>query len=247
MHSNNKPLYNKVSPSMIDKKTNPSSFDPFAEIIESSLDSFLAQSWSWDIFPTFGSLVEVRVATKNKVPSSKVPSSKAPPSTKASPSTKEKSFNILGCVTSVKTGSMDPLRYPFPYKKTEAELEKEQPQIFEFLKTTFCVKILGYQDEKKIHYTIPPTPAKIHSFVYNSSTKCSVDFFSNPDFLYLLFSEQNSITHFDDLLLSIFKNLKEQKQLSPKLIALFCKKFSLLTGNNYRRMKLFLQRVESVL
>ena len=51
---------------------------------------------------------------------------------------------VCGIVHQVQTGSMDPVRYPFAYQKTEAELRAEQPQIFEFLKTTFsCLSSLG--------------------------------------------------------------------------------------------------------
>jgi len=183
---------------------------PFAEVIESSLDTFIAQSWSWDVFPKFGSLIQV----------------------------KNKTETILGCVTNIKTGSMDPQRYPFPYQKTEDELKAEQPQIFEFLKTTFEVKVLGYKQENKIFYLLPPTPAKIHAFTYNSSPDLTKTFFRNPDFMHLLFSSQNTINHFDDLLLAIFNEFDESS------LGAFCDKFSLLTGNDYRRLKLFLQRAE---
>jgi hypothetical protein len=185
---------------------------PFAEVIESSLNRFLAQSWKWDTFPIFGSLVQI----------------------------KGKAQTILGCVTAVKTGSMDPLRYPFPYQKSEETLKEELPQIFEFLKTTFTVTILGYQDKNKLHYTLPPTPAKIHAFVCNSPSQLSTAFFSSPNFLHLLFASQGEISHFDDLLLAIFR----QKKLSSADLNDFCNKFSLLTGNDYRRLKLFLQRVD---
>jgi len=190
---------------------------PFAEVIESSLDKFLAQSWEWDAFPKFGSLVSVNGGKTT----------------------------IFGCVTCIQTGSMDPMRYPFPYQKTEEELKAEQPQIFEFLKTTFSVKALGYRDDGgKINYTLPPKPAKIHAFIKMCSEKTSSDFFSDPDFLYLLFDSQGSITHFDDLLLSIFRQLNFSKKLNSAVLNTFCQTLSLLTGNDYRRMKTFLKRVE---
>jgi hypothetical protein len=188
---------------------------PYAEVIESSLNTFLAQSWEYDSFPPYGSLVTVH--------------------------------SILGCVSGIRTGSMDTQRYPFPYQKTEEELKAEQPQIFEFLKTTFDVTVLGYLDEhKKISYTLPPTPAKIHAFVAPADQTLTEAFFGSPDYLPLLFASQNTISHFDDLLLAIFKQLAVHKKLASTL-PLFCQKFSLLTGNDYRRMKLFLQRVENLL
>ena len=211
---------------------------PFAEIIESSLNSFLAQCWQWDNFPKFGSLVQVENQGENN------------------------GLTILGCVVAVQTGSMDPMRYPFPHQKTFDELKTEQPQIFEFLKTTFTIKVLGYSqipplvpsssqsDEYRgintITYTLPPYPGKIHSFVKLCPAIVAHEFFSKPDFLYLLFSATNPIEHFDDLLLAILKQLASTKQLSNNLFDNFSQTLSLLTGNDYRRMKLLLKRVQSI-
>ena len=204
---------------MITKNSNQFS-KPFAEIIESSLDLSLAQSWQWDTFPIFGSLLQ---ATSNAI-------------------------TILGVVTEIKTGSMDPMRYPFPYQKTEKELKAEQPQIFEFLKTTFQIKVLGFMDnEKNIQYRLPPHPCKIHSFVTKTSSQISNEFFSKPDFLYLLFSQNTQILHLDDLLLAIFKQLSQNGRLTASILDSFSQTMSLLTGNDYRKIKLLLKRTESIL
>src|SRR5688500_18584413 len=117
----------------------------FAEVIESSLTGWLAQSWSWDTFPNFGSFVAIE--TKNRT--------------------------VFGIVHQVQTGSMDPVRYPFPYQKTEEELLREQPQIFEFLKTTFSCITIGYQEKRIFSYLIAPEPPKIHSFVMHPDKEIS--------------------------------------------------------------------------
>lgn len=189
----------------------------FAEVIDSSLDLFIAQSWEWDVFPEFGSLVQVR----------------------------DKTRSVLGCVTEVKTGSMDPVRYPFPHKKTEEELRAEQPQIFEFLKTTFVVTAVGYLAPRgDVVYELPPVPAKIHAFVSRASWELEQKVFGEPDFLYLLFSSHSKIQHFDDLLLAIFRRLSTRGALKQDLLDGCCQRLSLLTGNDYRRMKLFLKRMQ---
>ena len=90
-----------------DHKASETKRAAFSEVIDSSLHGFTAQSWQWDDFPAFGQLVTVQSGTRT----------------------------LFGIVYQVHTGSMDPVRYPFPYQKTEAELLAEQPQIFEFLKT----------------------------------------------------------------------------------------------------------------
>ncbi len=192
--------------------------DFFAEVIESSLDNFLAQCWQWDFFPEFGSLIQAK--SEDKI--------------------------ILGCVTQIQTGSMDPMRYPFAYQKTEEELIKEQPQIFEFLKTTFKVQVLGSFQEEKIFYTIPPKPCKIHSFIKKADKKIATLFFNKPDFLYILFGFSNQITNLDELLIAILQNLKTKNELTTIKLDSFCQTFSILTGNDYRRMKLFLRRIENL-
>lgn len=193
----------------------------FAEIIESHLDHFLAQSWQWDTFPIFGSLVYVEDAQAV----------------------------IFGCVTHIQVGSMDPMRYPFPYQKTEAELYAEQPQIFEFLRTTFKVQVLGFCEKKKnvmseVFYLLPPRPCKIHGFVGTCPQVMQMRFFERFDFLHLLFAFASQIQNIDELLLVMLKHLTDQKLLTQEKQDQFFDIFSLVVGNDYRRLKLFFQRAQ---
>jgi hypothetical protein len=194
---------------------------PFAEVMQSNLNHFIAQSWQWDHFPDFGSLVQVQSGE----------------------------ITIFGCVTQINTGSMDPMRYPFAYQKTEQELRAEQPQIFEFLKTTFDCLILGYQaaSRDRFEYLLPSKPCKMHAFVQEVKMSVAGQFFASPLFLPLLFASQTSISNLDELLLSILRLLKKEKILNKTVFGQFYESMSLLSGNDYRRMKLFLQRAEHVL
>lgn len=197
----------------------------FAEVIESCLDHYTAQCWQWNQFPSFGSLVYVQDATKI----------------------------IFGIVSHIQTGSMDPTRTPFPYQKTEAELQAEQPQIFEFLKTTFTVQIVGYEEREegssdtKIYHVLPPTPCKIHAFIAQADQIIKTRFFTGSEFLHLLFAFSNNIPNLDELLLAIIKQLAHKKIFDHTNIDNFCQTFTLFTGNDYRRLKLFLKRVEALL
>lgn len=194
----------------------------FAEIIASTLDHFIAQSWKWDHFPNFGSLIQV---TNNQT-------------------------TMVGCVTHVETGSMDPMRSPFPYQKTESQLLAEQPQIFEFLRTTFKVQILGYfedQNPQNITYQLAPKPCKIHSFITQSSPEVIRLFFAKADYLHLLFAFAHQIPNIDELLLAIIHQLSDQKLFSQEHFESLCEMYSLLTANDYRRIKLFLQRIEKLI
>jgi hypothetical protein len=192
----------------------------FAEVIESTLDHFTAQCWKWDHFPAFGSLVTIT----------------------------NESQVLIGCVTHIHTGSMDPMRYPFPYQKTEEELRNEQPQIFEFLKTTFTVQIIGHAQQKahalSCSYFLPSVPAKIHSFVEYATMHIYSTFFQEAHYLHVLFAFSSTMPNLDELLLALLHNLAQRQLLNKKNLESFCQIFSLLTGNDYRRLKLFLSRVE---
>lgn len=192
---------------------------PFAEVIESSLNSFLAQSWQWDAFPTFGSLVTIT----------------------------SKKRTLFGLVHQIKTGSMDPVRYPFAYQKTEEELRAEQPQIFEFLKTSFSCLLIGYQEGGKISYILAPEPAKIHAFVSPCTTDLAKQFLYQDRYLPLLFSMSSQVLNLDELLLALLNYQASLNLLHDDKINGFMQTLSLLTGNDYRRIKILAQRIESLL
>lgn len=190
---------------------------PFAEIIESSLQTFTGQCWAWNKTPQFGSLILVENGPKP----------------------------IFGLVYQIQTGSMDPVRYPFPYQKTHEELLAEQPQIFEFLKTSFSCLALGYQERGKIHYLMPPEPPKIHSFLTIAQEEQNRLFFAQNRYLPLLFGYSGPI-NMDELLLALLKGQNDLKSLNNERLLDFINTYSLLTGSDYRRLKLFLQRVETI-
>lgn len=191
---------------------------PFAEVIESSLLGWVAHSWEWDSFPSFGSLVVVD----------------------------DNLITRFGVVHQVHTGSSDPTRMPFPYQKTEQELRREQPQIFTFLKTTFTCLSVGYQEKGSVLYLLPPTPPKMHSFVRSASSEEQAVFFETALYLPMLFNLQNELFNLDELLLAIIKEQCEQPFFAEKRLASFMQTYALLTGNDYRRSKLLLQRVEQM-
>ena len=140
-----------------------------------------------------------------------------------------------------------PGAYPFPYQKTHEELLAEQPQIFEFLKTTFICTPLGYAEKSRIFYLTPPEPSLIHSFVAPLEAGLSRQFFASDRYLHLLFHSNAQSSSLDDLLLAILKHQKELEMLQEERLNSIIHTFSLLTGNDYRRLKLFLQRAENLL
>ncbi len=190
----------------------------FAEVIQSSLQSFTAQSWNWDYFPTFGSLVTVKTEKRT----------------------------LFGIVYAVQTGSSDEGRYPFTFQKTEEELRAEQPQIFEFLQTTFSCLIVGFLENDEITYQMGPEPAKMHSFVSHATQTETRHFFSSCLYLHLIFNAPE-ITVGDELLLSLLKTKKNLGLLTQESFLAFIETISLATGDDYRKLKILMTRAHQLL
>jgi hypothetical protein len=190
-----------------------------AEVIEGSLHHWRSQSWKWNCFPSFGSLVLTTMEDRI----------------------------LFGIVYDIQTGSSDPHRLPFAYQKTEAELLRDQPQIFHFLQTTFSSLLLGYQEQDTIFYQWAPHPPKIHAFVKNADQDDYKSFFSNPLSIHVLFSKASYTLNVDELLLALLHRCFTMHVLSTQHIEDFIETFSLLIGNDYRRLKLFLQRMQPLL
>ncbi|OGB86337.1 hypothetical protein A3J41_03160 [candidate division TM6 bacterium RIFCSPHIGHO2_12_FULL_38_8] len=190
----------------------------FAEIIQGSLSSWTGQCWQWDHMPQFGSLVI----------------------------TSHADLRIFGIVHTITTGSQDPIRSVTPYQKTEEELLRDQPQIFEFLQTTFTCITVGYQEANQIFYHLPEKPPKIHAFVSNPSAPEYQLFFQSDQFLHLLFNVAQQGINLDELLLALLKQLHAKKILDKTKFYDFIETFSMLYKHDYQRLRIFLKRTNHV-
>ena len=202
-----------------DQSCNSSQKNQFGEVIEGNLSFWIGQSWEWNHVPEFGSLV---VATSNNI-------------------------KMYGIICNIQTGSSDPARKPTPYQKTEEELLRDQPQIFQFLQTRFNCVAVGYEQSKNIFYYIPSQPTKIHTFIEHATTDDYQKFFSNNQFLNILFNQQSQIANFDELILAVIKNLHEKKCLDKTNLYDFIETLSILYKNDYQRLKTFLYRIQSMI
>ena len=202
---------------MISQSRNNSPY--FAEVIESSLDGWIAESWKWDFFPIFGSIVIIE-------------------------SNNRKFFSI---VYQINTGSSDSVRQPFAFQKTMQELLRDQPQIFEFLRTTFSCLALGYEENHETFHMLSPEPPKIHSFIRQADKTELINFFNNPNYLQIFFSNISKIPNLDELLLALLRHLKQNDVLNHKNFTDFLELYSMLNDNDYKKLKLFLRRIDPII
>lgn len=110
------------------------------EVIETATTQFLAEARELEGAPPFGSLV-------------KVPRGEGEPT-------------VYGAVFEIRTESADASRRPVAFGLSPEELRRQQPQIFQLLRTYFRVLILGYGEGGSFRAFLPPRPPAIHAFVY---------------------------------------------------------------------------------
>jgi len=185
---------------------------PFAEVVASSLHEWRAECWQWDSIPSFGMPLVVEL----------------------------ESHLLFGIVHAIETTSHDPNRMATAYQLPLAELKKEQPQLFLFLKSTFTCISIGYLEQKNIYYNLPPTPPLLHSFIRKPTIAEEATFLSTPSFLAMLFQKRSFILHFDELLLSIITYVVRTNALPLKP---FLSVINRYYGNEFFKMRLLLERV----
>lgn len=193
----------------MNKKATPHAF---AEVIESSLVQCTGQTWQWDNFPEFGSLVCIRQQNKT----------------------------IFGIVTHVNTGSPDNGRTPFIYKKTEDELQREHPHIFAFLQTTFSCALVAFQEHDRFFYQTPPSPVKIHAFIEQPSQQEQRLFFAQHGYLFSLHALGHLAN--DELLNALLRQQHQLNLLTKEHLFRCIDTLMLLDGDNYRRARTVIER-----
>jgi len=188
------------------------------EVINGSIAQWTTEAWVWNNAPEFGAVVCADSDQRL----------------------------IFGVVNSVQTGAGDDLvRQVFAYQKSQAELRRDQPQIFELLKTRFCALPVAYYAGDKYVYALPPQPPIIHSFVRFASIAELSTIFKDEQAFYALFSQSSRVDNFEELLLALIRNLQIYGLVNKKMLLQLAEQLSLVLANDYRRLQIFMRRLET--
>ncbi|HIE53311.1 MAG TPA: hypothetical protein EYP85_16285 [Armatimonadetes bacterium] len=184
------------------------------EVIESSTTVVRAQCRQWDWVPSLGALVRV--------------------DTEPEP--------VYGIVSHIATGSLDPYRRPTAYGKTTEELRREQPQIFELLKTEFQAVLVGYLEGERMRSGLPPQPPRLHSFVYLCGPEEVRRFTAGLEYLRLLLSVSSGVPA-DELLLTAARTAWEAHGYDRAYLIAVGKELARLLKDDYDRLRALLRRL----
>lgn len=188
------------------------------EVVHSTISQWTTQAWQYDSYPEFGSVVCLQ----------------------------SEQIQVFGVVYYIKTGSDDPVRQAFAFQKTAVELAQEQPQIFACLKTTFSAAPLGYLQQNRLIYAMPPKPPQIHSFVRLATPQELANLLVGAGCVHALFSQYTKIDYFEELLLAFLRCLEQNSLVSHALLVQISEQLLLATTNDYRRLKMFMDRAQDI-
>ncbi len=135
----------------------PQKQDKIAEIIAAETGGFTAQSYELYELPPLGALV--------------------------------KAGDIYGIVCHAETAGLDTGRKPVARGKDEATEEavyQSSPQLTKLLRSAFTAAAVGFKDGDKVFQYLPPTPARLHSFVYLCPPEEVAEFSRSFGFLNIL-------------------------------------------------------------
>ena len=189
--------------------------DHIGEVVEASTTALVAQASQLNCAPAFGSYVEVRSERR-----------------------------IFGIVFNASTQSIEPNRRPTAYGKTEEQLRLEQPQIFELLRTHFQVLVIGYVEGGKAVHTLPPQPARIHSFVHACDDDAVREFTADGEYLRSILDAPGLPT--DDLIIASLRHALNARGRSDYLERMG-KDLARLLCNDYNRLTSLIRRLSSSL
>ena len=182
------------------------------EVVESGTRGFIARSPRVGEAPPFGSFVRTDAGSP-----------------------------VYGLVYEIITGSKEPGRKPDAYDMSIEELRREQPQIFELLKTEFHVLTLGYNESEKIRFALSPLPPPIHSFVYECTDEEKVALSSEDFFLRSIISSTN--VPVDDLIISSLLGAQSARKKDGDYIVRMGKSLSRFLKDDYERLSSILRRL----
>jgi len=188
------------------------------EVIEASTTGFVAQCYELYQIPPLGSLVK----------------------------TKDQQLELYGIVYNAATTSLEPGRRPIARgreEKTEEGVYQTSPQLLKLLKSEFEAVVVGHKDNGKLYHYLPPTPARIHGFVYQCPPEEVKEFGQSFDFLNILINASLPVSTEELIAASLRQMSQAYEDPRPFLVAAG-KELAVLLSGNLSQLKAILGRIK---
>lgn len=192
--------------------------DRVGEVIEASTTGFVAQCYELYCMPPLGSLVK----------------------------TGEQAAVLYGVVYYAETTGLEPGRRPIARGKDEATEEgiyRTSPQLAKLLKSEFSALIMGYRQGEKVYQYLSPTPARIHSFVYQCPPEEVREFSKSLGFLNTLLNARLPIPACELIAACVRQSSRAHEDPHRFLVAAG-KELAVLMNGRYADLKAVLGRIK---
>ncbi len=147
-------------------------------------------------------------------------------------------------VYQVQMGSIEPNRRATAYGLSFDELMREQPQLFELLRTEFQALVIGYREASSpLRQTLPPRPPTLHAFVYGCDAADYDALGDRLDYLRTVVFHPGAPT--DDLLIATLRSGYEARSGDPRFLVTAGQALSRLLPGDHHRLEAILRRVTS--
>ena len=154
----------------------------------------------------------------------------------------ELGFDIIAVVYEISTGSIDTVHRPTAMNMTRAELRKQQPQIFDLLKTDFSAIVIGYMQNDKMYQHIPPHPPQIHDFVFTCDSNEITIITEKADYLRTLLNSGTSLC--EELVAASIRYGYVSRGCNRAFLIDIGRELSNLLKDNYDRLSAILRRIK---
>jgi hypothetical protein len=188
------------------------------EVVQASTAEFVAQCYELYQIPPLGSLVK----------------------------TKDQELELYGIVYNAATTSLEPGRRPIARgkdEKTEEGIYQTSPQLLKLLKSEFGALVVGHKQDKKLYRYLPPTPAKIHSFVYQCSPQEVMEFSKSFDFLNILVNARLPVST-EELIAASLRQMSQAHEDRKAFLVAAGKELAVLLSGDINQLKAILGRIK---
>jgi hypothetical protein len=196
----------------------PELLDRIAEVIEAGTTGFTAQCYELYQLPPLGSLVKTGGGTVEQ----------------------------YGIIYNAETTGIDPNRNPIARGKdeaTEEEIYRTSPQLLKLLRSEFSALIVGHRDDDKLFHYLPPTPARIHGFVYRCGPEETREFSRSLDFLNILLNANLPVS-VDELAAATLRQMGQSQKDRDVFMVAAGKELATLLSGQYALLKSILRRLK---
>ena len=196
----------------------PELLDRIAEVIEAGTTDFTAQCYELYQSPPLGSLVKTGGGTVEQ----------------------------YGIIYNAETTGIDPNRNPIARGKdeaTEEEIYRTSPQLLKLLRSEFSALIVGHRDDDKLFHYLPPTPARIHGFVYRCGPEEIREFSRSLDFLNILLNANLPVS-VDELAAATLRQMGQSQEDRDVFMVAAGKELASLLSSQYALLKSILRRLK---